>query len=1024
MSMLKNRLALHRFVCLEFGYEDMGTMLDQIGTGHVEFGSTSDFPEILPLTARSKISYDRLITYNANIEKLSHAMRMTSDQGRTWKPHQYLALLFTEYYLHRYFDNIDALVASLNDFLLHSGLAVRPGNYELNDIHTIAFQSATGSGKTLLMHANILQYQHYLEQTGKRLNNIILLTPNEQMSSQHLRDLAESGIRARLFSHDAPSELFTTVEILDLNKLAEKKEVKQVKKGVKRVDVSVFGENNLVLVDEGHLGASGKVWRERRSDLSSGGFTFEYSATFNQVVNKRENKHLLEHYSKSLIFDYSYNQFYKDGYGKDYSISNLPNGYSDANSDIYLLGCLLTFFQQCSIWQNNSSQWVEFNLSKPLWVFLGKTVIGSSTIDQESRSDVIIIIHFLSWFLANKWHARQMIQQLISGQSGLLDDTENDYFKNSFAYLETSPEEIYNDICSIVFNGSGILGVTYLTAGEGEFHLNTGDNEPFGVINIGDSESLYKILNEIPDAEFTLVREMGFREFLFNKVDNTNSTINIVVGARRFIAGWNSWRVSTMGLMHVGVGEGPEIIQMFGRGVRLRGHNLSLKRHTETEIGSHADSKMISELEKLYIFGLRANYIQTFKVLLEKEGIQIEKTKLSLPVTWNFARNQNLKLIRLKPGLRYQYSIDRPILPHPNNYFGPRIVLDKYSQLQSITSSTRDISLPKYITPVRLADYSAYLDSEKIYSRLILRKLYKEWCNYVITQQMVDDLLSNDSWYELYVPPDQLNFINFTGLQKFEDIALDMITSYADNHWRRERQRWEHAQTEIVLLDQDDPNAIIKYELSLDARETELIEATKTWTKNMKEDAYSRIKIGAFWEKCHAYQPLLYKGKDSLISVEPVALDDNEAYFVKILTEIASNDDPCLQGRELYMIRNFTKGKGVSFFDDFCYFPDFIVWLKLGNKQDVIFIDPKGLGRIGTRERKKINLHANIKNIEQEVCKSDPDLQLHAYILSVTQPNDIDDGSKSREDWENEGVYFLRHPDCVKHIIEDVISKT
>ena len=28
-----------------------------------------------------------------------------------------------------------------------------------------------------------------------------------------------------------------------------------------------FGENNLVLVDEGHLGASGNVWRERRAEL-------------------------------------------------------------------------------------------------------------------------------------------------------------------------------------------------------------------------------------------------------------------------------------------------------------------------------------------------------------------------------------------------------------------------------------------------------------------------------------------------------------------------------------------------------------------------------------------------------------------------------------------------------------------------------------------------------------------------------------------------------------------------------------
>ena len=38
------------------------------------------------------------------------------------------------------------------------------------------------------------------------------------------------------------------------------------------------------MVDEGYLGASGKVWRERRRELSRGGFTFEYSATFNQVV--------------------------------------------------------------------------------------------------------------------------------------------------------------------------------------------------------------------------------------------------------------------------------------------------------------------------------------------------------------------------------------------------------------------------------------------------------------------------------------------------------------------------------------------------------------------------------------------------------------------------------------------------------------------------------------------------------------------------------------------------------------------
>ena len=36
---------------------------------------------------------------------------MTGEHGRTWKPHQYLALLFTEHYLNRYFADPESLRA-------------------------------------------------------------------------------------------------------------------------------------------------------------------------------------------------------------------------------------------------------------------------------------------------------------------------------------------------------------------------------------------------------------------------------------------------------------------------------------------------------------------------------------------------------------------------------------------------------------------------------------------------------------------------------------------------------------------------------------------------------------------------------------------------------------------------------------------------------------------------------------------------------------------------------------------------
>ena len=97
--------------------------------------------------------------------------------------------------------------------------------YAPNDLRVLAFQSATGSGKTLLMHAHILQYRYYLGRAGGRLNNVVLLTPNEQMSAQHERELHASGLHARLFSSEAGADLFQPVEIIDLNKLAEKKGV-------------------------------------------------------------------------------------------------------------------------------------------------------------------------------------------------------------------------------------------------------------------------------------------------------------------------------------------------------------------------------------------------------------------------------------------------------------------------------------------------------------------------------------------------------------------------------------------------------------------------------------------------------------------------------------------------------------------------------------------------------------------------------------------------------------------------------
>ena len=156
---------------------------------------------------------------------------------------------------------------------------------------------------------------------------------------------------------------------------------------------------------------------------------------------------------------------------------------------------------------------------------------------------------------------------------------------------------------------------------------------------------------------------------------------------------------------------------------------------------------------------------------------------------------------------------------------------------------------------------------------------------------------------------------------------------------------------------------------------------------------------------------------DCPVTVRPVALDENEKKVVEQLRRLAEYRDSCLQGRELYLIRNQSRGRGVSFFDDFSYYPDFIVWLKDDQRQHVIFIDPKGLGRYGSREQKKIRLHRDIHEIEERLRDTDPDLRLEAYVLSVTPVEKIDDGKRSIEEWQEEGVYFLHKSDCLEQVI-------
>lgn len=370
----------------------------------------------------TKLPTELLLEYDQNIVKHTQRLnerRITRGEAPiVWKYFQYLTLLFTEIYLDRYFSDPAALLKAINEQVAACN-ADKPEADHIapfkddgeawSQINKIAYWSATGSGKTLLMHANILQYQFYLDKHGRRreLNRIILLTPNEGLSQQHLREFEAAGLAAELFQKDGTG-LFAgqRIEILDIHKLKDDM-------GDKTIAIDAFEGNNLVLVDEGHRGASGGeegAWMRFRNALCEKGFSFEYSATFGQAV--KGNRALTDTYAKSILFDYSYRYFYGDGFGKDYQILNLDEGTQANHLDAYLVACLLAFFQQQRLFKEQGFAFRPFNIDKPLWIFVGGSV--TKALATRDASDIIEILKFLSRYVSNRSASIERIERVLN----------------------------------------------------------------------------------------------------------------------------------------------------------------------------------------------------------------------------------------------------------------------------------------------------------------------------------------------------------------------------------------------------------------------------------------------------------------------------------------------------------------------------------------------------------------------------------------------------------------------------------
>lgn len=698
------------------------------------------------------------------------------------------------------------------------------------------------------------------------------------------------------------------------------------------------------------------------------------------------------------------------------------------------MGGLLAFYQQLRLYRERPSAFAPYLLAQPLMIFVGGSVTKSTS--KRDVSDVVDILQFLGEVVHPRRRAIMIrrIERLLGAQAGLLDEGKREIFANSFSYLlgrNQNAEQIYSDLLKTVFDApaSGTLHVENLKGADGEVSLRVGTGEPFGVINIGDAAGLIKEIERANnnattrgEEELLRVDEPEFSGSLFRRIDETHSPVNILIGSKKFTEGWSSWRVSSMGLMNIGQSEGSQIIQLFGRGVRLKGYDFGLKRSrkVQEELRIPAPDN-IDCLETLNIFGVRASYMAEFRKYLEDEGLPAEtnRIELTLPTLKSFTNLPRLQVIAVKDGIDFKKQGDRPTLGRIHGMRRPAsISIDWYPKIESQRSAgarTNGDAVNKHEATLT-EKHRAFMDFDAILFEMQRFKNEKAWYNLNITRDGIVDLLEHPDWYKLSIPPEALELRSMDRVRLWQEIAIALLKKYCATFYTFKKSEYEAPHLEYRDLELDparNPNLIEEYSFLISPSETDLITRLQDLKTDILKGVLKPLQIGsnnfeALLFHRHLYEPLIYLDS-KLVDVKPVALNEGERDFVLDLRTFYDKNPGFFDDKELYLLRNQSRGKGIGFFEAGNFYPDFILWLLYEGKQYVSFIDPKGLRNLRGPDDPKISFYCTIKDIEHRL--GDPDSVLNSFIVAPTQYKDVahwntGNGPMSINDFKERNVYF------------------
>ncbi|MCL4473061.1 MAG: DEAD/DEAH box helicase family protein [Actinobacteria bacterium] len=871
------------------------------------------------------------------------------------------ALLLDQYISNGYEGNLDYVLEKKEGKKAAQYLLEYSEDYPVKDkkisfesfLNRMSFWMATGSGKTLII-VKLIELLGKLSQDNEiPQNDILFLAHRDDLLEQFRKHIEE-------FNKTNTETKINLKSLKDYENVKRDNVIPFFKNEItifyyrsdlisdvdteKIVDYKNYDNsgNWYILLDEAHKGDKEDSKRQvLYSILSRNGFLFNFSATF---TDPRD--------FATCVFDFNLSKYVEDGYGKHIYVSDQEvtafkdkDDFSKAAKQKVVLKTLL--LQTYILKFFDKVRRVDKSLyHRPLLLTLVNSVDTKEADLKLFFSEVEKIAkNEIKESLFNE-AKEELIEEMVNGQRDYLFESDLSVSLNKGLLNKIE----YGDILKQVFNSKtpGNIEVLKIPGNTQEiiFKLKTSD-KPFGLIKIGDISGWLK--EKLSGYE---IIESFENESIFHKINDDDSEINLLMGSRAFYEGWDSSRPNILLFVNIGVGSDSKkfVLQSVGRGVRIEPEKDKRKRLTNLLNAQEVDKRVFEKvknyilpLESLFVFGTNAeNLKEIIKALKEEKqekdlGQEFIVNQDALDKILLIPKYKSSKKIFAEEQTPQKFSVNKEDLILTKklfDYLGEKISMAKYEC---------DVKVIKTISKSLKESAKYYDDTEK---RILADPE-------LLLDRILDYLSVRDEEFDSYqiLENEIVHFrkIKFKGEEKFDQIL------------RKIKEVKQLPKKEEALKKAFDAKELSFEEM---LKKAQAIKDNQSFECNGK-----KLKIN--YIKNHYYIPLIISENEKVDFINHVIDVESEVKFIEQLEEYLQVDGNIFENYDWWLFSKLDQTLDKVFIPYYNpkdnriaqFMPDFIFWMKKGDKYTILFVDPKGTEH--TDAFRKIDGFSKIFEIEK-----------------------------------------------------------